>query len=40
MSAIYDHRMECQCRCDSESFEVIDLTNDEFALRIKEAIYI
>ena len=40
ISAIYDHRLSCQCHCDSDNFKILDTANDEFSLRIKEEIYI
>ena len=40
ISAIYDHRLNCQCRCDPDDFSILDTASNEFSLRIKEAIYI
>ena len=40
ISAIHDHRLNCQCSCDPDNFSILDTAQNEFALRIKEAIYI
>ena len=39
-SAIYDHRLNCSCRCSVDQFSIIDTASDNFSLNIKEAIYI
>ena len=40
ISAIYDHRLNCQCTCNTNNFRVIDTATDNFSLNIKEAIHI
>ena len=39
-SAISDHRLNCQCKCDSSNFKILTQAKDSFELNIKEAIYI
>ena len=40
ISAIYEHRLSCQYRCDSDNFKILDTATDEFSLRIKKEIYL
>ena len=40
ISAIYDHRLNCTCNCNTNNFKIIDTARDHFALNIKEAIHI
>ena len=40
LSAIYDHRLGCSCNCDSDNFEILGSDNNDFSLKIMEAIYI
>ena len=40
ISAIFDHRLNCSCRCNPENFKILASDSDGFALNIKEAFYI
>ena len=40
VSAIYDHRMTCNCKCNIDNFEILNKSNEDFSLKILEAIYI
>ena len=40
ISAIYDHRLNCQCSCNSQNFKIIDSANDNFSLNIMESVHI
>ena len=40
LSAIHDHRLGCSCNCTSDNFEILGSENNDFYLKIMEAIYI
>ena len=39
-SAILDHRLSCDCSCDSNSFKILCSASDHLELNIKEALMI
>ena len=39
-TAIFDHRLQCSCTCDTEGFSTLASASNDFDLRIKEAILI